>query len=123
MNEEEALRYAVRKTLEQGKQSLNENGKCSYRGQGGICCAVGFLIDDKYYDTKLEGCSVADGEVVDSLDLSGIEITSKVIDTLMELQDCHDNCMTTGFTEDFKSRVEHKIKQGHLPEYLLEELQ
>ena len=42
----------------QGKASVNDVGKCAYRGEGGTACAVGCLIPDELYDPRIENWGV-----------------------------------------------------------------
>ncbi len=44
--------------LRQGRQSVDDNGMCVYRGPGGLRCAVGHLIADEEYSLAMEGLSV-----------------------------------------------------------------
>ena len=40
------------------RSSLNVTHRCSYRGQDGMKCAIGHILDDDFYDPKIEGCGV-----------------------------------------------------------------
>lgn len=42
----------------QGRQSLDANGSCAYRGKGGRRCAIGIFIDEVKYDPVIEGMAV-----------------------------------------------------------------
>lgn len=42
----------------QGRQSLDANGCCAYRGEGGLRCAIGIFIDDANYNAEMEGKAV-----------------------------------------------------------------
>ncbi len=53
---------------------------CAYRGEGGKCCGVGFLITDEAYTPALENEPVCDEGVIDALEASGVHIGT----------DCHD---------------------------------
>lgn len=44
--------------LTQGEQSYDEVYGCLYRGPEGRTCAIGCLIDDKYYDPDMEGRNI-----------------------------------------------------------------
>ena len=55
MTNQEAFETMVRHAREQGRKSLNSQGKCRYRGQNGTKCFVGALIPDAEYTVMLEG--------------------------------------------------------------------
>jgi len=63
---------------------------CKYRGEGGLKCAVGWLIPDDMYDDELEDCGGIryNPPVIDLLKLVGI--TEDQVEFLAELQRCHD---------------------------------
>ncbi len=46
MTPQEIFDKAVLGVLKQGKRSVKDTHQCAYRGDGGLKCAVGFLIDD-----------------------------------------------------------------------------
>jgi len=41
--------------IAQGQPATDQNGKCRYRTARGLKCAVGMLIPDHAYTTKIEG--------------------------------------------------------------------
>ena len=55
MTNQEAFETMVRHAREQGRRSLNSQGKCRYRGKNGTKCFVGALIPDADYTVMLEG--------------------------------------------------------------------
>ena len=63
MNDQEIFNTVATHLLRQGIKSTSIVGKCSYRGQLDTKCAIGCLIDDKYYSTNLEGFRVNGGTV------------------------------------------------------------
>ena len=64
---------------------------CAYRGEGGLKCAVGCLIDDDSYTSDLEQRSVPHGPVIKAIESSlGIEITSGCLRMLKMWQKYHD---------------------------------
>lgn len=79
--------------LEQRIVARDEAGRCSYRGVGGLKCAVGCLIKDKYYDKMMEGESADDllvkAAVRSSLGLQ--RITSKMSIIMAKMQNIHDD--------------------------------
>lgn len=73
-------------------------GGCMYRGDDGMMCAVGCLIDDKAYSPRLEGLSLSDKGggsaevIVDAVRRSiGRDLDHDEIAMLRELQQLHDN--------------------------------
>jgi hypothetical protein len=84
--------------ITQGKQSMLEepqNGvTCTYRGVGGLACAVGCLINDEDYNPNWEGKSVVwimqeydwRPESYENVPVEG----SKLIGLLADLQNVHD---------------------------------
>lgn len=64
---------------------------CAYRGDGGVKCAVGCLIDDDNYSSDLEYRSVGHGPVIKAIEVSlGMKITSGCLRMLKEWQQYHD---------------------------------
>lgn len=94
----------------QGKVSINGEG-CAYRGDGGIRCFVGHLIDDEHYDDKLEGYPSSYQPVREALTSSGVatdltapECRGGHLDALQRL--LHDNIRyTSNFVEEFDDRL------------------
>jgi hypothetical protein len=82
--------------LKQGRRSTRLRGftyDCAYRGDAGLQCAAGVLIDDAHYTPALEGRSInTDGPAkalcaslgVDDLDRDTAEL-------VLHLQSIHDN--------------------------------
>jgi hypothetical protein len=76
--------------LTQGRRA-QQDGECRYRAEGGLMCAAGCLIKDKYYSGPLmEGFSVTVLSVRGALISSGVPDES--IGLVGDLQDIHDNC-------------------------------
>ena len=80
--------------LAQGRPSLSaiRLGVCAYRGEGGLRCAVGCLIDDAHYSEALEGYSVQLGDVLRAVKSSlGLQhLAPRTADLLGDLQHLHD---------------------------------
>lgn len=55
MTEQEIFDKVAEHLQKQGHRALNEDGVCVYRGKNGTKCAVGALIPDELYDSKIEG--------------------------------------------------------------------
>lgn len=72
-------------------QSLDDEGRCVYRGNNGAMCAVGCLIKDEFYDKKIEHLPVRNPDVVSALVKSGLVINHNTIGLLGDLQYIHDS--------------------------------
>lgn len=64
--QQETFETVYRALLAQGEPSVTRDPKgevqeCSYRGDGGMKCAVGHLIPDADYHGDLEGCRASNG--------------------------------------------------------------
>ena len=95
--------------LAQREQSLNADGRCSYRGQNGRRCAVGCLINDEHYHSALEGstldtCAVQQA-VKNSLGLP--HLPSRLVFLLEELQVLHDYTPPSTWRKELKE-LAHK---------------
>jgi len=64
---------------------------CAYRGVRNRSCAVGCLITDEAYDSRIESQGVMDKSVRTALDESGIPTDDETLDLLNALQFVHDN--------------------------------
>jgi len=99
MNLQQIFDKSANHLLKQGAKSKLEKGErckntCAYRGENGLMCAVGCLIDDAYYDSSMEGDAVDDSEEVrEALEKSGIDFHSNapVLLLLSRLQWIHDD--------------------------------
>lgn len=116
MKEENIRRfnYAVRQVIRQGKRSII-NGFCTYRGEEGSRCAIGWLIDDKTankHNNKLliSLLDDADGECWLS------QLSKEEESIFIDLQDAHDCSGDVDFVKDFKERVEALRKEYNIPE-------
>ena len=80
--------------LAQGRPSLSDIrlGACAYRGEDGLRCAVGCLIDDAHYREDTEGHSVQHRDVVQAVKNSlGLQhLAPRTADLLGDLQHLHD---------------------------------
>lgn len=54
MNRQEIFDKVLEHLRKQGGLSLNEHGKCCYRGNHGNKCAIGVLIPDELYKSRME---------------------------------------------------------------------
>lgn len=91
MTLQEIFDISVGQIIKQGGLSKKANGMCAYRGDGGMMCAVGALMDDETAEAAdaldpLYGADV--GKVVDAGLLKGFD--SEELNLMVELQDAHD---------------------------------
>ena len=90
MNKREVFDKVKAHLLAQGQKSLTPEGRCAYRGTGGVKCAVGVLIDDTAYTPVLENQTVGAASVHDALLESGVPDDDATIRMLERLQTAHD---------------------------------
>ena len=97
MNMLEVFNKVEAHLLAQGEKSMSYTGLsdvCSYRGEGGVQCAVGCLIKDEFYHKDLEGLSISPvkrgGSVDKALLDSGIDLSPEMAHMLNDLQYLHD---------------------------------
>ena len=86
--------------LTQNLRSTNqlcEITSCAYRGDNGTTCAIGCLIPDALYHTKLEGFGVANRKVKDTLRPVIGRVTFAKAALLLNLQHIHDNMKTSSW--------------------------
>lgn len=112
MNLQEIFNKVVLHLNKQGVKSVNEDGRCMYRGDNGTMCAVGCLIHDNVYlnehNPRIEGLPVTYNQVQEHLRLSGISCDKETIELLHELQQLHDDRLTCSFTSPrFLSKVKY----------------
>lgn len=90
MNQREVFDRVRTHLLSQGRKS-ERRGLCAYRGQDGLRCAIGCLIDDEHYDRLLENLSISDPNVRLAVQRSGIPLEGQPdLDLLSRLQHVHD---------------------------------
>lgn len=68
--------------------------RCAYKGENGLSCAVGCLIDDQVYDPKIENMKADRSDVVKAVERS----LNRVLNTenmglLLDLQGIHDRTL------------------------------
>jgi hypothetical protein len=97
--------------FEQGRQSAKD-GMCLYRTDSGLKCAVGVLIPDEAYDTKMDDMDSQGDTSVRSLILSGLlpsDLQKTFEDNqslLLDLQWVHDQEYNWNYNEDLKYQLE-----------------
>jgi hypothetical protein len=80
---------AVNKLLAQGEQSSDAIGGCEYRSSEGLCCIVGFMMDDK---TAGKADDLENSTIKDLIreGVWGEDLTNDQVNQLHVLQECHD---------------------------------
>ena len=86
---QDTFNRVARHLLAQNRVSSNGEN-CLYRGPGGTRCAVGCVIDDKHYCSRLEGRTVGSEEVRRALVKSGVPYRWEIFAMLSDLQTVHD---------------------------------
>jgi len=98
MNRQEVFDRVVGHLRKQGVKS-KRGTECSYRGPGGLKCAIGCLIDDACYTIRMEGKIVLDRSVRASLKSSGVVANKSDMDLLHRLQMVHDHLCVVDWEE------------------------
>ena len=110
---------AVNKLLEQGEQSSDVGGTgCKYRSNEGLCCIVGFMMDDK---TAKKGDDLGDASVYYLVrdGLWGEGLTDAQVNQLTTLQGCHDRVNHNApFNEEFIEGVNAERDLSWVAEYI-----
>lgn len=91
MTLQEIFDTSVGQIIKQGGMSKKANGMCAYRGDGGMMCAVGALMDDEIAEAAdaLDPEYGADvGKVVDAGLLKCFD--SEELELMADLQGSHD---------------------------------
>jgi hypothetical protein len=93
-DKQDAFNRAVSGLASQGFQrsTRSVSNWCAYRGDGGKRCAVGWLIPDGAYSSKIEGDSASQEDVLDALKVPLDD--ADAIFFLGRLQKAHDNAPT-----------------------------
>jgi hypothetical protein len=105
MTDQEIVNFVAEKLRAQGRQSLNEDGDCQYRGPDGLRCAAGWLLADEHYSPELEGVSARRPLAAAALCASGVGKAQ--LHLVGALQDAHD--MTA--REDFLVCFNESLKE------------
>ena len=94
--------------LTQGEKSMND-GDCMYRGNNGLKCAIGCLIDDTLYNPHIEGIAITgpSGFLIRHLLVkSGINVElPKMQNLLNSLQLLHDETSPKDWKQELESYV------------------
>lgn len=103
----------------QGKQAVNTNGACMYRGENGTKCAIGVLIPDNLYTDAMEGRSAGSLFHVDVDYPQYLEVNKKL---LSSLQNVHDFSYNWDNTETLKDALVGVAEMNQLSTDVLEGL-
>jgi hypothetical protein len=120
MTEQEVFDAVKDHLLSQGRQSLDKERKCAYRGIGGLKCAAGIFIPDELYKRTLENLRWE--EVSYKL---GLTIHQDLIESLQSIHDdANDECQVVrkSFEAELEdeSEIEDKVKEFFDdPDYLV----
>ena len=86
--------YKVEKHLLKQNEQAKVRNMCKYRTDSGLSCAVGCLIPDEIYSSKIEGGDITDLPANILTSLIGLQYTegwSEKLHLLEKLQAIHDN--------------------------------
>ena len=106
------FKKSVRGLLKQNKQSICD-GECVYLNPEGLRCAIGMLITKESYNPRIEYQSVADDNVKQALEESGI-IVSDLSDGgfLRRLQLIHDDNEPYEWVDLFEDFAEREFSMS-----------
>ena len=96
--------------LKQKARSQSDDGQCLYRGPNGLKCAVGVLIDDKYFNEEYNGKDVQDRHVLRMLEKSGYPVDWRAQDFYSEMQSVHDTEWPRDWDREFDLAFENFIE-------------
>jgi len=95
--ERELFAVIAKHLLTQNDQASDKTGRCRYRGENSMKCAIGILITDDVYakcgDNPIEGNDVNTHSVIDAIRKSGWEVypeDKRIVAMLRACQHCHD---------------------------------
>jgi hypothetical protein len=99
MKEQKIFNKVATHLLTQNEKSVNELGKCMYRSDDGLKCAIGCLIPKKYYE---EGMEDRDIEFIFTNYPDALGKYYRHLDLLEELQHVHDYFEPDEWTRELK---------------------
>jgi hypothetical protein len=111
MNTQELFDKVATHLLTQNAKAQDALGGCVYKADDGKMCAVGCLIDAKFYNGDLEGKGISMGDsgmaVYNAVRYSiGDDITPRQVRMLQDLQDIHDDYPTEDWPEELQNLAE-----------------
>ena len=86
---QELFNKVTKHLLAQNKVASLSNGRCAYKSESGLKCAIGCLISDEKYQEVFERRIVNTILKIDPL-VFGFEVTEEMLTLLRELQKIHD---------------------------------
>lgn len=117
-SDEELFNYVVAQLLQQGQRS-EKFGMCSYRGDKGRKCAVGWLIPDRLYCEEIEGGVINPQALTTPKGLDKAYILQQILyesgisedqhEMLEKLQRIHDHYFPSSWREQF---MKYAISRG-----------
>lgn len=95
-------------------REMGSAGRCLYRGQDGAKCAIGLFIPDERYHSEFDMIGAPGMRVIKDETLHDIIEQSITIETLRELQRCHDDTYTKSFHETIEINLRQFAKRYKL---------
>jgi len=110
---------AVNKLLAQGEQSTDFGSSgCMYRSNEGLCCIVGFMMDDETAK-KADDLGESTVEYVIRDGVWGEDLSDAQVNQLVKLQGCHDFVKRNApFNEEFIKGVNAERNLAWIAEYI-----
>ena len=110
---------AVNKLLAQGEQSTDFGSSgCMYRSNEGLCCIVGFMMDDGTAK-KADDLGESTVEYVIRDGVWGEDLSDAQVNQLVKLQGCHDFVKRLwAFNEEFIKGVNAERNLAWIAEYI-----
>jgi hypothetical protein len=102
----------------QGRRAINDIDRCLYKTDSGLKCAVGCLIPDDMYSSKMENNDLI--TIIDRYTLP--KYFARNQDMLSRLQTIHDEDYAWGTTEDMKDALKKVARNHHLKMSVLNNL-
>lgn len=118
MRTKEQLVAEVRQAMQQQQQPCFYEGACSYINPAGHRCAVGWLISEEaaerwQHELELGSLWAMTFEGRESLAKDLPEIKTE-FDTLVKLQNCHDNCCISVSGREFLDQFDANLRKNGL---------
>jgi hypothetical protein len=97
--------------LSQNERCQNEEEVCAYRGENGLMCAVGVLIEDDAFNKKCNLDAIGESGVMAMLKNSKINTGTKSMSLLHALQTVHDQSNPENWKRSLKDvAMKHGLK-------------
>jgi hypothetical protein len=112
---QELFDYITTFLFKQGEPSVDGDGNCAYRGNGGLMCAFGCVIPDSIYHWRMENVLsqdvIRDGRAYHARHVDYFNALKTHENVIQSLQDAHDGAPHKGNLEqgpknqDYRNRV------------------